>query len=265
MRAICIFLLSVLASSTQAEHIFSHGFEQNIAMRANQFTLADPHLFLSAFSVCTDITPQVNAAIQDQIDGDSEPDGVLDQNILTLFLTDRIEDISSRSLKMDIIEGTCPAPLFSGACTMNAVAAMDIDTDADANNTCLQADPSTLSGYSPAPNVAIAPCYVSQPVDTNLDFGGAVIPVLAYQQAAQYNGGTVLTNGLRKAFITETAAENLVFPLGTPVIGGRTLASLLAGGSGSCPVTDDRDVFTDGITSGWWFYFSTASDQVDLL
>ncbi|WP_395373657.1 hypothetical protein [Marinicella sp. W31] len=264
MRVISIFLLSVLVFSAKAEHVFSHGFEQNVAMRANQFALADPHLFLSAFSACVDITPQINDAIQDQIDGDSEPDGFLDQNILTRFLTDRIADISSRALKMDLIDGTCPAPLFSGACTINGVAAMDIDTNADANNTCLEADQATLSGYSPAPNVAIAPCYVSEPIDTNLDFGGAIIPVLGYQQAAQYNGGTVLSNGLRKAFITETAAENLVFPPGTPVIGGRTLASLLAGGTDSCPMTDDRDLFTDGTTSGWWFYFSTSSDEVDL-
>ena len=264
MRLGFVFLMSLSAASVHAEHVFSNSFEQNIAMRANQFELADPHLFIQVLQSCVDITGQVNGAIQSQIDTDSEPDGFLDQNILTQFLTDRIEDISARPLKMDIIDGTCPAPLFSAPCTINDVSVMDIDTSVEDASACLQADPSTLSGYVPAPNTAIAPCYVSQAQDTVLDFAGGSIPVLGYQQAAQYNGGTVLSNGLRKAFITETDAENFVFPVGTPFIAGRTLASLLPGGSGSCPTSDDRDLYTDGITSGWWFYFSTASDQVEL-
>lgn len=67
-----------------------------------------------------------------------------------------------------------------------------------------------------------------------------------------------------KGFISETDTENIVFPEITPVIGGQYLSSLLPGGMGNCSSKDDRDLFTDSKTSGWWFYFNTQSELIEL-
>jgi len=45
-----------------------------------------------------------------------------------------------------------------------------------------------------------------------------------------------------------------------PVLGTRTLSSLLPGGTGNCSPRDDRDM--NGADRGWWFYLNFTAPRV---
>ncbi|MCF6300384.1 MAG: hypothetical protein L3J52_04600 [Proteobacteria bacterium] len=260
--ALTFLLLSV---SAFAEDIFKNEFEQNIAIRVSQFELVDPHLFVLVFGlICTDITSQVNDQFQAAITNDDDGDGYLDSSIITQFSTDQPAYITSRDLTANFIEANCPDPLHSAACETIITQQNNIPTTFNDTNTCLESVAGTTSAYSPLPNDAIAPCYSTSAITTTINLAGVDVDFQAYQQASRYPGVLSLDNGLRMGFISETDAQNTVFPAEIPGVGGETLASLLPGGLGNCSAGDDRDLFTDGITSGWWFYFNTTSELVEL-
>jgi len=69
----------------------------------------------------------------------------------------------------------------------------------------------------------------------------------------------VIGPGLLRGFLSEQDAEAIIFPDEIEVIGGRSLASLLAGGQGNCADSSDMDQF-DGV-DGWWFYFDIEATR----
>lgn len=265
MRKTTFIILMFLSVVSSAQGTFKNDFEQNIAERLSQLELVDPHVYVLLFDiVCTDLTNELNNQIQAPISEDSDKDGYLDSNIITQFSSDQPAYITSRSLNATAIDGRCPNPLHSAACEINTPPQNSIATTFSEVDDCLAPFENTTGGYNPTPNTANAPCYATLPVTSSINFGGIEISFQGFQQAARYIGNLNLDNGLRMGFISETDAESVVFPAETPVVGGQTLASLLAGGTGNCSNSDDRDVFTDGKTSGWWFYFNTNSELVEL-
>ncbi|VAW33168.1 hypothetical protein MNBD_GAMMA01-66 [hydrothermal vent metagenome] len=258
-------VLILLSGLVFADDIFINEFEQNIAIRVSQSDIVDPHLYVLLFGIlCTDITAEVNTQIQSSIDTDSDADGFLDNNIITQFSSDQPAYITSRNLTVDFIDGNCPDPLHSSACETTQVQQADIGTDFNLADTCLQPFAGTASSYSPAPNITTGPCYSTSPITTTFNLAGIDVAFQGYQQAARYPGNLNLDNGLRMGFISEVDAENVVFSADTPIVGGQTLASLLSGGAGNCSSNDDRDLFTDNVTTGWWFYFNTTSELIEL-
>ncbi len=262
MRYWCLLLVS---SVVTADDIFTHEFEQNITTRVNTIEIKDPHIFAFLFNaVCFDVTTEVNNQLNARIGGDTDGDGVLDVNLLTQFYTDQPSYISSRPLQARLLDANCPEPLFSGACSATVTLADNLNTEVDAVDNCLLVEPGSTSAYVPAVLETAAPCYVTHAADVVLDLGGIQLPLMAYQQASRYPGALVMDQGLHKGFVTEAAAESTVIPADIPQIGGQTLAALLPGGLDNCAATDDRDVGPDGMTMGWWFYFNSASDLIEL-
>lgn len=245
-----------------AKDIFTNQFESLVAIRVNSLELKDPHLFFQGFG-CNDITDVLNGNINDQVQTDTDGDGALDINLLRQFETDQPTYLVTRSLNSNLIDGSCADPLFSAPCTINQVLAQDIQSDHDGINSCLSPVPGSTSGYDPAVEDTQAPCFYTAPTDVILDLNGISIPLDSFQQASRYQGGLTLDQGLLLGFVSETVAQNIVIPPATPIIGGSTLFELLPGGS-SCSTGDDRDIGPDGITSGWWFYFNSSSDLVEL-
>lgn len=265
MKNITILSFLLLSVSISAEDVFKNEFEQNIAVRVSQLELVDPHLFVLVLGIiCTDVTTQVNDQFQTAITTDGDGDGYLDSNIVTQFSTDQPAYITSRDLTANFIEASCPDPLHSAACETTLIQQNNVPTNFNDVSTCLEPVAGTTSAYSPSPNDAIAPCYSTSAITTTVNLAGVDIDFQSYQQASRYPGVLTLDNGLRMGFISETDAENTVFPAEIPGIGGETLASLLPGGLGNCNAGDDRDLFTDGVTNGWWFYFNTTSELVEL-
>ncbi len=261
---IFLAILSYLPSSI-AEEIFTNEFEQNIALRTSELSIVDPHIFtLVAGIACIDITNQVNSQIQTTIDTDADDDGFLDLSNVIQFSTDQIDYLTSQPLIAQSINAQCASPLHSEACTIIDTLQDDIMTLPAESGNCLAVEAGSTGNYTPAPNTTEAPCYATEAIDTVLSLAGLEVNVKAFQTASRYQLGLNADQGLNKAFISETDAENVVFPVDIPVIGGQNLASLLPGGSGNCSINDDRDLFTDNKTSGWWLYFNTTSEIIEL-
>lgn len=262
--SLIFFLLIFYLNSAVAEEIYTNQFEQNIALRTSELAIVDPHIFtLVAGIACLDITNEVNAQIQTTIDTDGNDDGFLDLSTVIQFSTDQIDYLTSQPLIAQSLNAQCADPLHSEACTISDVIQGDIMTLPSASSDCLAAEAGTTGNYSPAPNTTTAPCYASDAIDTVLSLAGVDVTVKAFQTASRYQLGMSADQGLNKAFITETDAENITFPDELPVIGGQTLASLLPGGNGNCSGADDRDIFSDN-QSGWWLYFNTTSEIIEL-
>ncbi len=256
-----IWLLSI--GIVQAEEIFTNEFEALVATRQNSLILKDPHLFQESLG-CTDYTNFLNdILIPGQFTADTDGDSFLDLNNLLQFNTDQPDYLVNKNLKVNLIDGNCPDPLFSGPCVTNTVIESDIATTFDLNNTCLEPIAATTSGYTDAVINSDSPCFVTTPIDFTLSISGINIPLESYQQAARYQGALVLDQRLQMGFISEATAMNVILPAGVPFLGGSTLFDLLPGG-GSCSPDDDRDIGPDGLTSGWWFYFNSESDLIEL-
>ena len=52
----------------------------------------------------------------------------------------------------------------------------------------------------------------------------------------------------------------MLAPADLPLVGGRPVSSLLAGGTGNCASSSDKDRL-DGVP-GWWFYLNFTAQQV---
>ncbi len=251
--------LLLISCLVDAEDIFTNEFEALMASRVNNLVLKDPHVFAEGFG-CNDITGILNSSLNDQITMDGDSDNFLDISLVTQFNTDQPSYINSKPLIIDLLDALCTDPL---TCTPNNPIASDIVTSHSSTDDCLAPFDSTTSGYPTAVTTTTAPCYVSEPQDATLNLNGIVIPLEAYQQGSRYQSGIALDQGLHMGFISESAAMSVVIPDGVPLVGGDTLFNLLPGG-GSCSAGDDRDTGPDGETSGWWFYFNSNSDLIEL-
>lgn len=219
-----------------------------LAMRINELTLMDPHIFVLAG---VDLTNTVNELIADEVtmDGDDPPDGNLDVSFVLRF-TPYNPDASSTPL--DLVFPDCTAPMASTSCTATDAPPVDLTAN-NMNAVCLDALPDTTGGYQPPLQPATAPCFATDPIDITVPVGDFDIPLEEGQVAATYGDGTILTNGVIRGFLSEAAAQNVTIPADIPIVGGNPLTEILS--------EDDQDMGPGGVT-GWWFYLNFRADVV---
>lgn len=258
-----LLCLILAASAVNAEDVFTNEFESLITTRQNSLVLKDPHLFQESIG-CTDYTSFLNDFwFPSPFNNDFDNDSYLDLNILLQFKTDQPDYLVTKKLSLDVIDGQCPDPLFSGSCLIDSVTETNIETTSSETGVCLEPISGTTSMYSDPVVSTQAPCFVTEPKDISLPFLGVELPLQAFQQASRYQGGLALDQKLQMGFVSEAAALSVVIPDEVSFLGGSTLYDLLPGG-GSCSEDDDRDIGPDGVTSGWWFFFNGESDLVEL-
>jgi len=232
--------------------------------RVDDLDLRDPHVFINFIS-CMDATDSgfpgfsVNGSLQDRIQGDTDPaDGYLD---LSYVLEFRPLDQSAGINAMTFGNAQCTAPRATSAC---APISNPVDTTATLSGAteCLAPLPDTLHPYTPNVTAAPAPCFSSSPATFEFVLAGTPVVLHDMQLAATFDNApaTGLLSGVIRGFLTEEDANNTVIPASYPVIGGQKFSSLLAGGTGACPMFSDKDL--NASTPGWWFYFNFVANAV---
>lgn len=239
--------------------------------RPDSLDVREPHLYATLIgNNCTDITDIANSLIGTSLTTDPAPsDGYLDLSFLLEFAPFSTTNTVPHNFAFG--GGLCTAPIETSSCYEHPSFTLERTTylagPPSGQTTCLAPYAGTTSNYSPAPNEPAAPCFVSESLDIRIVFQGTIIPLSRARIAATFAqpNNDRLTDGLIVGFIDEATANTVSFPTDIPVLGGKTLASVLAGGAGSCQQNrDDRDVLPDG-TRGWWFYLDFTADQVPFL
>jgi hypothetical protein len=237
------------------------------AFRINHMEVRDPHIFSDAL-FCSDITGVANALLDQSLTQDKGPptDGSLDINILPIF-SPLAPDAASGAFALDL-GATCTVPQASTACTSTGAQVTQSVATNLATGTCLAPIAgTTFSGYTPAISAATGPCFSSDAVDTiDVSLGTVTIHMTNAQIGGTYSGSpTTLSNGLLRGFVSLDQARATLFPSTLPLVGGKTLAQLLAGGDTFCTRPgggNDLDVGPDGVTKGWYFYINYTAAQV---
>ncbi|HWO26813.1 MAG TPA: DUF4215 domain-containing protein [Kofleriaceae bacterium] len=234
------------------------------AFRFSDLDVRDPHVFVS-FVFCNDVTDtqlagfSVNNELQVSITTDEDMNGLLDFSPTLVF---RPFSQTAATMPVEMHFANCTAPIGSTSCTASGgMVTMGTATNMT-TGTCLGPLPGTTRPYSPAIATPTAPCFVTNAVTLTLNIGGIPITLHDAQVAARYvgNPATSFTNGLLRGFISETDANATIIPATIPLVGGKPLSSLLAGGTGSCPSYSDKDV-NNGVV-GWWFYLNFPATKV---
>ena len=236
--AICALAASLLATFARADEVqfdvplLSNGFDPIPlnAWRIGALELRDPHVYYS-FGVCLDVTDTVNTNVQQQLDADTNGDGIYDSSALELMLP-----YESGAVR--------PFGSSDGNCTTAATP---------------QCTPGTLprSGrWYEAFNVT-APTVC---LDTTIALGTLSIPLWDTKLAAPWPGTTGSTSGgLMRGFLREADADQITVDFGTgPVV----LSSVLPGGTGSCATGVTNGLDNDRNEPGWWMYLEYRIDAV---
>jgi len=264
MTRILFAMLITLGGFTSAlqaqsfDRIFRATFDPPPSVfRTTQLRLVDPHLYVSVLFQCSDITGQVNDQITTALTTDGNSDGLFDSSPLTLF---RPLDQNSLGFAVETAEGDCT--LAPTACDMNRNSIPQTTTYSTLSaGQCSGIVPGSASVYTPAIQVPSAPCFVTTERTIAINFGGTDISLIAASSSGTFNANpaTLLPTGLLRGFLRETDANTIVLTL--PVVGARTLSSLLPGGTGSCNnIANGRDTFNG--QTGWWFYLNSSSSAV---
>ncbi|MHC5064423.1 MAG: hypothetical protein ACYTG5_10665 [Planctomycetota bacterium] len=230
------------------------------AFRISSATLADPHVFTNQVS-CTDITDSVfNAAVNDSFGSDGNGDLLLDASLMFSF---RPLDPNAGEGIMDFVLPDCTAPIGSTVCSLPTAPEARVRYT-NSQSICIGTEPGTTNW--PVTTSTSGPCFISDPVDLTLNLNGIMVPLQDAQIGGKYVGNppTQITEGLIRGFLSESVAGSTTLPAELPLIGGQSLASVLAGGIGNCSPTDARDVGPDGQTMGWWFYMNYTAETVDV-
>jgi|JI10StandDraft_1071094.scaffolds.fasta_scaffold03508_9 cysteine-rich repeat protein len=238
------------------------------AFRMFDLDLRDPHVFVTVFG-CNDVTDpnpfgfSVNGQIQTSIQTDgTDADMNLDLSIATVFRP--LNQTAGATTPLEIHFPGCSTPVGTTTCRRTPPSAAMIPTTASnlASGICLAPMAGTTStpAYSPGITSTTGPCYSAGPVTVTLSLAGTPVTLTDARIAATYSGNPAATtvNGLLMGFISEMVADNTMLTL--PVLGTRTLSSLLPGGTGNCSPRDDRDM--NGADRGWWFYLNFTAPRV---
>jgi cysteine-rich repeat protein len=234
------------------------------AFRFSDLDLRDPHVHVSVIG-CNDLTDNallgfsVNGELQDSIRLDGDGNGLLDLSPTLVF---RPFSQTAATMPVELHFANCMAPLASTSCTASGgMVTMGTATNMTAGQ-CLAPIPGTIRPYSPAITSPSAPCFVTDAVTVTLNLGGIPVTLRNAQVAASYvgNPATTFTNGLLRGFISEADANATIIPASFPIVGGKPLSSLLAGGTGACPSFSDKD--TNAGVPGWWFYLNFPATRV---
>jgi hypothetical protein len=237
--------------------------DEPTAFRFTDLDIRDPHIRVR-FLGCRDVTDtallgfSVNGQIATSIATDDDADGNLDFSPLLVF---RPLDQAAASTPVDVLTGACTAT-DPTSCSTGGATPLVTDATNTATGTCLAPIAGTTSGYTPAVTSPADACFTSGEGTLQLILADIPITLTNTQVAAEYQGdpATGLVDGLLRGFISEAQADATVLPTTLPLVGGRALSSLLAGGTGGCATTSDKDT-VNGVT-GWWFYLNFTAQQV---
>ena len=240
------------------------------AFRVTSLTLREPHAYLFAQPMCTDLTVALNTQIipgliggDDEGGADGGGDGSLDLSFVMLFRPQRQVTSPGSGAWLN---ASCPAPAPAVSCGPGAEAARPLIYNNQATGNCLGVLPGTLGTYQPPPTPTEPGsfgCLVTDETELAVDIFGIPIRLTNARIAAQWNADPAnqLIQGLIRGFMSEAVAATNHLP--ASILGGQPLNSLLPGSpNNACPGVDDRDTGPDGTTRGWWFYFNFVAEKV---
>jgi hypothetical protein len=242
-------------------------FEAQPLKRISAVNIRDPHFFVTPLVGCVDFTDNniagqpntsVNGQINSNLNADANIDGFFDASTLWIFPPTQ----TGRIQRLDTAAGVCSTPAASSSCAFPTVTAPANYTVVSAGiERCFEPIAGTIGNYTPAVATAAAPCFVlAESAVTQLDFSGVSLPLYGTRVAGDapnnQPGGRILLRG----FLRETDANSAIIPATIPLIGGRPISALLAGGTGNCSTRNDKDTF--GGVSGWWFYIEQTLSPV---
>lgn len=258
-RAIFLARFAVLLLGAMA----GHASAQSAAFRVDTLALRDPHLFVSLLG-CNDVTATFNDRVQAQLQADDSPaDGNFDLSWLIAFTP---LDLAAPSNPMQFGRATCTADPIAPSCTPPD-AGLGGEALLSTVATCLATIPGSVRPYAPVVPTVVPTCFASPAATFEIDLGLLSIPLHDAQIAGTFVAGmgdapAALASGLLRGFLTQTDAEATVLPADLPLIGGRTLASLLPGGSGNCAAHSDMDQHAG--QQGWWMYLQYSAVEATL-
>jgi cysteine-rich repeat protein len=235
------------------------------AFRFSDLDLRDPHVFVN-FIGCRDVTDTqlagfaVNSALQTSIQTDgNDADTLLDLSIVLVFRPLSQNDPTS---PVEVHFADCTSPMSSTMCSTGTGTTQMLTATNMSAGQCLSAIAGTTHGYTPAITNPTGPCFVTTPSTFTINLGGIPITLHDARIAATYVGtpATSLTNGLLMGFISEADADTTIIPNTFPLVGGKPLSELLAGGKNACPSYSDKD--TNNGVVGWWFYLNFPAAKV---
>jgi len=261
----CALAASLLATFARADEVrvdvlFSDSFDPVAATvwRIGAFELRDPHVYYS-LGLCLDVTDQLNASLQQQLDADANGDGIYDASPLAIMKP--YADDGAAHL-FESADGTCTTDA-TPQCTPGALPAVPRwyqAFDVTSPTVCLGALPNTTSGYTPPVPAPAGLCFATTALDTTLTLGTLAIPLWDTELAAPWpeaSGSTA--GGLMRGFLRQADADEITVDVGT---GPVTLSSLLPGGTGSCATGIAHGLDSDRNESGWWMYLEYRLDAV---
>ena len=219
----------------------------------------------AAAPACVDATdsdnpdgPSFNGIIDATINDDDDGDGVLDASPL-LVLEPRGWPEGPGAVAL--VAGACTAPAETTSCqTVDPPSTRWFNSLTD--GLCRGPLTGTVNDeYDPAVSAINGPCFATHPAALTLAVQELPLNLTAATIAGDWSmiADGVIGPALLRGFLSEAEAEAIVFPDDIDVIGGQTLASLLAGGPGNCATVSDMDEL-DGV-DGWWFYFDIEATR----
>jgi hypothetical protein len=229
------------------------------AFRAQTIELRDPHVFVNV-GTCLDATDILNGMLGSSLTTDGNNDGKLDLSVLIVF---RPLTQGDGTTNADFQGADCTAPEATTTCTRNSSPMTALSVTSMTSGTCLGPVNGTTSNYTPGVTSSTSPCFSTASATVTIDLLGIQVPLADARVGGTYNAtpATALSNGLLRGFISESDANNIIIPQGTPLVGGQPLSSLLPGGQNNCANGDDRDTGPNG-ARGWYFYLNYTARQV---
>jgi hypothetical protein len=259
--AVAIALLASFARADEVQLVgegeFRNGFDPApvLAWRIGALELRDPHVYYS-FGACLDVTDQLNASVQQQLDADSNGDGLYDSSEVEFMLPDDQHAFGS-------VDGLCTTASPSQCAPIQqAVPRWYGEFNVTAPTVCLGPLPDTTSGYTPPVPAPDGHCFATSWVDATIAFGTTSVPLWDTALAAPFPATTGSTyGGLMRGFLRESDADQITVDPGT---GPVTLSSVLPGGAGSCATSVPNGIDSDRGEPGWWMYLEYRFDSVTL-
>jgi hypothetical protein len=231
-------------------------FTAPTALRVDSVSLMDPHIFAQVF-FCSDVTSRVNDTLAQKLAGDEDGDGFLDLSLMSVFRPFR-QDAVATSADIGVAHCTASSPT---SCSPDNSTAATVATNRE-TGTCLGALSGTTSNYDPAIVTTSGPCFATNATTITIPIAGIDLALADAKVAARYQNGR-LVKGLIRGFVSEEEANSAILPDNLPVVGGKPLSSVLAGGAGSCASGDDRDQGPGG-ARGWYLYLNFTATKVKL-
>lgn len=225
--------------------------------RVGELYVRDPHMYLGD----TDITDSdvlgtsVNGSlIKDGLTMDYNMDGFLDVSILPILVP---LDPAAKTGSLHLIDASCASDT---QCEPSTKPGLDVQfaIENKSQGTCLSPMADTTSGFSPAVDVPVAPCFVTTDArDFTINLGGVSIMLTAARIGATYDGDAPgkLTHGLLMGYVTQAHAMAALLPDYLPLLGGTPLTDYLR--------DQDRDkAKSPNSEDGFWLYINFVATPV---